>query len=152
MHVHTRAQTHSSVPGCMQKHMSIYSKCMNSRHHACKPVQTHSSSYTHTGICETCLFMHIEAYMPTHVILQVNVVKCLCLQGFPGDTSGLKNKKPPASAGGIRNLGLIPGSGRSPGRRHGNPLQYSCLETPLDRGAWCATVHRVTGLDTTEAT
>ena len=39
--------------------------------------------------------------------------------------------------------GLIPGSGRSPGRGHGNPLQYSCLENPMDRGAWRAAVHRV---------
>ena len=39
--------------------------------------------------------------------------------------------------------GLIPGSGRSPGEGHGNPLQYSCLENPMDRGAWQATVHRV---------
>jgi len=42
------------------------------------------------------------------------------------------------------NLGWIPGSGRSPGRQHGNPLQYSCLENPMDRGAWWATVHRIT--------
>ena len=40
-------------------------------------------------------------------------------------------------------LGLIPGSGRSPGRGNGTPLQYSCLENPMDRGAWWATVHRV---------
>ena len=39
--------------------------------------------------------------------------------------------------------GLIPGSGRSPGEGNGNPLQYSCLENPTDRGAWWATVHRV---------
>ena len=44
----------------------------------------------------------------------------------------------------LRNTGLIPGSGRSPGGGHGNPLQYSCLENPIDRGAWRATVHRVT--------
>ena len=42
-----------------------------------------------------------------------------------------------------RKFGLIPGSGRSSGRGHGNPLQYSCLENPMDRGAWQATVHRV---------
>ena len=42
-----------------------------------------------------------------------------------------------------RGLGLIPGLGRSPGGEHGNPLQYSCLENPLDRGAWWATVHGV---------
>ena len=41
-------------------------------------------------------------------------------------------------------LGLIPGSGRSPGEGNGNPLQYSCLENPIDRGAWWATVHGVT--------
>ena len=49
-----------------------------------------------------------------------------------------------ASAGGVRDTGSIPGSGRSPGEGHGNPLQYSCLETPMDRGVWQATVHRVT--------
>ena len=45
---------------------------------------------------------------------------------------------------------MIPGLGRSPGGGHGNPLQYSCLENPMDRGAWRATVHRVTKLDTTK--
>ena len=48
------------------------------------------------------------------------------------------------SAGGIRDTGLIPGSGRSPGEEHDNPLQYSCLENPMNRAAWCVTVHRVT--------
>ena len=52
-------------------------------------------------------------------------------------------KNPPTNAGDIRNMGLIPGSGRSPGGRHGNPLQYSCLENPRDRGAWQATFHRI---------
>ena len=47
-------------------------------------------------------------------------------------------KNPPANAG---DLGSIPGSGRSPGGGHGNPLQHSCLENPMDRGAWRATVH-----------
>ena len=49
-----------------------------------------------------------------------------------------------ANAEDERDAGLIPGSGRSPGGRHGNPFQYSCLENPMDRGAWWATVHRVT--------
>ena len=53
--------------------------------------------------------------------------------------SGFKNL--PCNA---RDAGLIPGSGRSPGERHGNPLQYSCLENPMDRGAWQATLHGVT--------
>ena len=48
-----------------------------------------------------------------------------------------------AHAGDIKNTGSIPGSGRSPAGGHGKPLQYSCLENPLDREAWRATVHRV---------
>ena len=51
-------------------------------------------------------------------------------------------KNPPANAGATGDMGSIPGSRRSPGGGHGNPLQYSCLENPMDRGAWWATVHR----------
>ena len=57
---------------------------------------------------------------------------------FPG-ASVVKN--PPAKAGGVVS---IPGSGRSPGEGNGNPFQYSSLENSMDRGAWWATVHRVT--------
>ena len=60
--------------------------------------------------------------------------------GFPGG-SVLKNL--PANARDVRDMGLIPGSGRFPGGGHGNPLQYSCLENSMDRGTWQATVHRV---------
>ena len=49
-----------------------------------------------------------------------------------------------AHAGDVRDVTLIPGSERSLGGGHGNPSQYSCLENPMDRGAWQATVHRVT--------
>ena len=56
----------------------------------------------------------------------------------------LEVKNPPANAGDIRDVGSIPGMGRSPGGGHGNPLQYSCLENPMDKGACQATVHRVT--------
>ena len=52
-------------------------------------------------------------------------------------------KNTPASAADIRDLGLIPGSRRPPGGGHGNPVQYSWLENPMDRGAWWATVHKV---------
>ena len=52
-------------------------------------------------------------------------------------------KNLPANEGDIRNLGLIPRLGRSPAGRHGNPLKHSCLESPMDRGAWWATVHGV---------
>ena len=61
----------------------------------------------------------------------------MLLWGFPG---GSEVK---ASACNVGDLGLIPGSGRSPGEGKGNPLQYSCLENPMDRGAWWATVHGV---------
>ena len=47
------------------------------------------------------------------------------------------------NSGDVRDVGLIPGSGRSPGGGHGNPHQYSCLENPMDREAWQATVYRV---------
>ena len=52
-------------------------------------------------------------------------------------------KNLPANTGGIRDAVSISGSGRSPGEGNGNPLQYSCLENPMDRGAWWATVHGV---------
>ena len=53
-------------------------------------------------------------------------------------------KNLPANAGGIRDAGLIPGFGRSAREEHGNPLQYSCLENPMDRGNWWAVVQGVT--------
>ena len=59
-------------------------------------------------------------------------------KGFPGDTVV---KNPPANAGDTRDVGSIPGSGRSPRVGNGNPLQYSCLGNFMDRGAWRATVH-----------
>ena len=52
-------------------------------------------------------------------------------------------KNLPANAGDVKEVGSIPGLGRTPGGGHGNPLQYFCLENPMDRGAWQATVHRV---------
>ena len=52
-------------------------------------------------------------------------------------------KNPPASAGDSRDTGLIPGSGRPPGEGNGNPLQFSCVETPMNRGVWQATVYEV---------
>ena len=55
----------------------------------------------------------------------------------------LSGKESSCNAGAAGDTGLIPGSGRSPGGGHGNPLQYSCLENPMDREAWWATVHRV---------
>ena len=59
------------------------------------------------------------------------------IQDFPGGSDGK------ASAYNVGDLGSIPGSGRSPGEGNDNPLQYSCLKNPMDRGAWWATVHGV---------
>ena len=69
-------------------------------------------------------------------VFHINVI-CVCISGFPG---GPVVKNPPASVG---YSGSIPGSGRPPGAGSGNPLQDSCLENPMDRGAWRATVHGV---------
>ena len=68
----------------------------------------------HYSGCFNCLW-------PSHVVLVV--------------------KNPSANADDVKDIGLIPGSGRSPGGEHGNSLRYSCLENPMDRGAWWATVH-----------
>ena len=67
----------------------------------------------------------------------------VCFEGFPGPSS----KESACKAG---DAGLNPGWGRSPGGGHGNPLQYSYLENTMDRGAWWATAHAVTELDTTD--
>ena len=75
-----------------------------------------SLSHTHT---------HTHTHIYTHV-------------GFLGDTE-VKNQ--PANTGDAGDSGLIPGLGRSPGGGNSNPLQYSCLKNPKDRGAWRATVH-----------
>ena len=65
----------------------------------------------------------------------------LAHEGF--QVAGTVLKNPPASAGDIRDAGLIPGLGRSPGEGNGNPLQYSYLENSMDRGAWWATVYGI---------
>ena len=61
--------------------------------------------------------------------------------GFPEGSSG---KESPCSAGATGDVNSVPGSGRAPGGGNGNPFQYSCLGSPMDRGAWWATIHRVT--------
>ena len=61
-------------------------------------------------------------------------------------------QNPLANERGIKDMGSIPESGRSPGGGHGNPLQYSCLENSMDRGVWQATVHMTANSHMTEAT
>ena len=62
---------------------------------------------------------------------------CYICVGFPSGSDGI------ASACNVEDPGSIPGSGRPPGERNGNPLQYSCLENSMDRGAWQGTIHGV---------
>ena len=76
-----------------------------------------------------------------HSLIQLFVEHLLCAMGFPDGASG---KETTANAEEIRDVGSIPGLGRSPGGGHGNPLWYSCLENPMDREVWWATVHSVT--------
>ena len=96
------------------------------------PFAVSSSSYkdtSPTGLGPTLL---------NSVIYWILLNSVISLKGFPG---GLVVKNLPANAG---DAGLIPGLGRSPGGGNGNPLQYSCLGNPMDRGAWWAAVHEVT--------
>ena len=66
---------------------------------------------------------------------------------YPPSQVALVVKNPPANAGDIKDVGSIPGLGRSPGEGHGNPLQYSFLENSKDRGAWQTTGSRTVGHD-----
>ena len=79
--------------------------------------------------------------MKTHIIDWVKIfVLCISDKGFPGGSVG---KESACNVGDAGDAGLIPESGRSPGGGHSNPLHYVCLENPVDRGAWQATVQRV---------
>ena len=82
---------------------------------------------------------------PPHRAGNSSLIPGLRAGGFPGLT-GVKSL--PASVGDARGSGSIPGSGRCPGGGHGNPLQYSYLENPMDRGAWWATDHGVANCQT----
>ena len=106
------------------------------------------------GCCEESLYPAQPVHQGTMPIAADAGISRLPHPGIdlPSDRAGAsqvalvvkkKKKNPPANAGGIRDKCSIPGSGRSPGGGHA-PLQYSCLENPMDRGAWWATVHEVT--------
>ena len=81
--------------------------------------------------------------------LQDKVVNTKCGHGKVSSLGSSLVKKTPANAGAE---GSIPGSGRSPGEGNGNPLQNFCRDTPMDRGAWRATVHNIAESDMTEVT
>ena len=82
------------------------------------------------------LLMGYYQWLEFNVINQIKEIRTIS-KGFPCGADGKE------STCNVGDLGMIPRLGRSPGGRHGNPLQYSCLENPMDRGAWWATVHSV---------
>ena len=82
--------------------------------------------------------------MPVHYPTRNNTYISHVVHWYYGTSQeALVVENPPANTGDIRDTGSVPGSGRSPGGEHGNPLQHSCLENPMDRGAWWATVQGV---------
>ena len=90
-------------------------------------------------------FLPPESYWRIKWVNTTKALKtvCVCVQRVRHKYQlVLVVKNPPANAGDIRDTGSIPGSGKSPGEGNGNPLQYSCLENPTERGAWWATVHQ----------
>ena len=113
-----------------------------------------------------CFFFHPISLKDPDIISSLHQLGMLCTLIYslihqslvdPCDTPeasqvALVVKNLLANAGDVRDTGLIPGSGRSPQGGHGNPLQYSCLENPMDRGAWWATAHRIAESNMTEAT
>ena len=102
------------------------------------------------------LFLYVQCELGVEVpffhmaiqLFQLHLLKTFlsllhCFGTF-AENLGLVVKNTPANAGDSRDVASIPRLGRYPGGGHGNPLQYSCLENPMDRGAWWATVHRIT--------
>ena len=87
--------------------------------------------------------MNVELLTHTYIGGNGSVCLCTCIHSILGFPRGLVVKNLPASAGDRRDVGSVPGSGRSPGGGHGNPLQYSCLESSVDRGVSWATVVRL---------
>ena len=100
------------------------------------------------------LFGDHKAFWSYKLIFSTTVVKfwplffshiCICICAYIWASQVvLVIKNLPANVGDKRDMGSLPGSGRSPGGGNGNPSRYSCLENPVDRGAWWATVHGVT--------
>ena len=90
-------------------------------------------------LCVVCMHTYMHCI---HTCLFVNIYVCVCLHvHMCASQMVLVVKNLPSNARDLRDMGLIPGSGRPPQGGYGNPLQYSWLENPMERGAWWATVH-----------
>ena len=98
-----------------------------------------------TAACQASLSITNPELAQTHWATREALFRYTCMMAFKGRMSFLHGSavESACSVGDVRYTGLIPGSGRSPGGGHGNPLQYSCLENPMDRRAWRATIHGV---------
>ena len=104
-------------------------------------------SFNDLCVCarSSCPALRLRGLWPTRLLCPCNFLKNLVsIFDFPGGSDGK------ASAYNAGDPGSIPGLGISPGEENGNPLQYSCLENPIDGEAWQATVHGVAESDTTE--
>ena len=117
---------------------SLITNAFNSGHFPLHPRSLWARAWWHvvllTASWEIC-------YFPLNFFLIPELFKSV--SSFPGFPGGSAIENLPAKTGDARDTGLIPGSGRSSGGGNGSPLQYSCLENPMDRGAWRAIVHRV---------
>ena len=121
---------HRVMGVCRQGESNLWS--MGAHTHTC--THTHTHSHTHSlSLSHGCPDPFPSPCSPSTETFYT----ILTLWGFPGSLDG---KVSACNAG---DLGLIPGSGRSPGEGNGNPLQYSCLENSMDGGAWWATVHEI---------
>ena len=107
------------------------------------------------GQCQLCNLLHGSVIHPVRETPSCILAPTIFKFSSPASLASLvvlAVKNPPANAGDIRDASSTPGSGRSLGEEHGNPLQYYCLEDPMDRGAWQAQSIGSPRADTTEVT
>ena len=119
-----------------KKRITIWSSNPTPRH---IPDKTPIQKDTCTPVLTAALFTIVKTWKQP---------KCPLTDEWTGFPDGSLGKESACNAGDRGDVGLIPGSERFPRGRHGKPLQYSCLENPMDRGAWQSTIHRVTNSQT----
>ena len=127
-HTHTHTLCHCLLNVYIFLSVSNLGKLMNS-------YEDHSLL---SLICPSDMIVYVGVYTYiSHICMYMHIYT----RDFPGNSD---SKESASNARDPRDLGLIPGLGRFPGKGNGSPLQYSCLEDSMDRGAWRATVHGVT--------